>query len=156
MSEPVTSKQQSKAKKPWYKRVWVWVIVVIVLLAIGGGASGDKGTNTGASKPKVSNADTSTPAAPESAKEKLTISNSVFQDKSYGLYQVDGEATNHDNVKHSATIKATFYDANGKIMGTASGAVNDIEPGQTKTFTLVGTDKVAGYTSMKVEVDTLL
>ena len=88
--------------------------------------------------------------------EKVTISNSVVQDKGYGIFGVAGEVTNNDNVKHSATLKATFYDADGKILGTASGAVNDVASGETKTFDLMTTDKVASYKNMKVQVDTLL
>lgn len=72
------------------------------------------------------------------------------------LKQVVGEVTNNDSGQHSATLKATFYDANGKILGTASGAVNDVAPGETKTFTLITSDNVTGYKDMKVQVDTLL
>jgi hypothetical protein len=42
----------------------------------------------------------------------------------------DNEATNNDSASHTATLKATF--------------------------SLLGTDKVTGYASMKVQVDTLL
>lgn len=72
------------------------------------------------------------------------------------MNQVDGEITNNDSGKHSATLKATFYATDGKIMGTATGAVNDVAPGETKTFSLMTTDSISGYATMKVQVDTLL
>ena len=85
----------------------------------------------------------------------MTIFNSVYSE-SYGMGKVDGEIKNNDSVKHSAFLKATFYDANNKIMGTASGAVNEVVPGETKTFTLVASGTVTGYSSMKVQIDTLM
>jgi len=67
-----------------------------------------------------------------------------------------GEVTDNDSVKHSATLKATFYAEDGSILGTASGAMNEVAPGETKTFTLIGNDEIAGYKEMKVQIDTLL
>ena len=76
--------------------------------------------------------------------------------KGYGFGKVVGEIKNNDSVKHSATIKATSYDASGKIVGTASGAVNDVTTGETKTFELLSTDDVSAHATMKVAADTLL
>lgn len=70
--------------------------------------------------------------------------------------KVVGEAKNTDDRKHTAVLKATFYDAAGKILGTASGVVSDVEPGDTKTFELGTTDDVSKYATMKVAVDSLL
>ena len=143
--------------KPWYKRFWVWLIIVIVLIGLGG-AAGNKSntenvTNSNSDKTSTSNSPSS---STETAKEKMTIKNSTVTDKGYGMNQVDGEITNNDSGKHSATLKATFYAADGKIMGTATGAVNDVAPGETKTFSLMTTDSISGYANMKVQVDTLL
>ena len=143
--------------KPWYKKWWVWVIVVVVLIGLGG-AAGNKSntenvTNSNSDKTSTSNSSSS---STETAKEKMTIKNSTVTDKGYGMNQVDGEITNNDSGKHSATLKATFYAADGKIMGTATGAVNDVAPGETKTFSLMTTDSISGYANMKVQVDTLL
>ena len=124
-------------------------IIVVSAIAAGGNKSN---TNTVPN----SNSDANAPASQtQSQKEKLTIKNSTFSDAN-GLKQVVGEITNNDSGQHSATLKATFYDANGKILGTASGAVNEIAPGETKTFTLITADNVTGYKDMKVQVDTLL
>lgn len=131
-----------------------------VFIVIAGAASGNKSnTNTVPnSNSDKTNSDTKTTDTKKSepAKEKLTIKNSVASDKNYGMIQVDGEVTNNDSTEHSATLKATFYDADSKILGTASGAVNDLALGETKTFSLMSTDKIDGYKDMKVQVDTLL
>ena len=149
----------TKDKKPVFKKWWFWVIVVIVLIGLGG-AAGNKSntenvTNSNSDKTSTSNSSSSS-SSTETAKEKMTIKNSTVTDKGYGMNQVDGEITNNDNGKHSATLKATFYAADGKIMGTATGAVNDVAPGETKTFSLMTTDSISGYANMKVQVDTLL
>lgn len=150
---------KERQTKPWYKRFWVWLIIVIVLIGLGG-AAGNKSntenvTNSNSDKTSTSNSSSSS-SSTETAKEKMTIKNSTVTDKGYGMNQVDGEITNNDSGKHSATLKATFYAADGKIMGTATGAVNDVAPGETKTFSLMTTDSISGYANMKVQVDTLL
>lgn len=149
----------TKDKKPVFKKWWFWVIVVVVLIGLGG-AAGNKSntenvTNSNSDKTSTSNSSSSS-SSTETAKEKMTIKNSTVTDKGYGMNQVDGEITNNDSGKHSATLKATFYAADGKIMGTATGAVNDVAPGETKTFSLMTTDSISGYANMKVQVDTLL
>lgn len=150
---------KNNSKKAWYKKWWVWVLIVIVI-SIGASAAGNKSntdTVPNSNSDKTNSSDRSdTTNKTESTKEKLTIKNSVASDKGYGLTQVNGEVTNNDSIQHSATLKATFYDANGKILGTASGAVNDLAPGETKTFSLTSADKIEGYEDMKVQVDTLL
>jgi hypothetical protein len=144
----------AETKKPMWKRWWFWALTVIVLAVISSSASGNKDSNTQTVTADQSPAATTATATPKT--ETLTITNSTYTAQGSGLYKVDGEVKNNDSSEHSATLKATFYDADGKIMGTASGAVNNIAAGDTKTFTLIGTDKVSGYKTMKVQVDTLL
>ena len=66
--------------------------------------------------------------------------------------ELHAEATNHDSIEHSATIKATFYGAEGRIVGTSDGLVNQLRPGRTKTFSLQG---VPDHARAKVEVETM-
>lgn len=97
-------------------------------------------------------------AKPE-IKEKLTISNTKVNTITFGDsidFDIVGEVKNNDSIQHSATIKATFYDEASKIIGTAAGAVNDVQPGETKTFNLMTLDNLSGYKNYKVQVDTLL
>jgi hypothetical protein len=66
--------------------------------------------------------------------------------------ELHAEATNHDTAEHSATIKATFYGANGMIVGTADGLVNQLRPGATKTLSM---QAIPDHDRVKVEVDTI-
>lgn len=56
----------------------------------------------------------------------------------------------------SAILGAAFYDANGTVMGRASGSVNRLAAHQAKSFWLRVSNDVSGYASMKVEVDCVL
>ncbi len=140
----------------WFGRHKVLTVILALvgfgIIASAAGSSSNTETVSNSNSDKTAT-QASTTAEPKA--EKITIKNSVYSEVS-GLKQVVGEATNNDTRVHSATIKATFYDAGGKILGTATGAVNEIAPGDTKTFTLVTLDSVAGYKDMKVQVDTLL
>ena len=149
-------------KKNWFARHKI-LSVIIALVVIGGIAGAASGGKSNTETVKSSNSDTSTSKSADTTStssssadsEKMTISNSTYSADN-GLYQVTGEIKNNDSSQHSATLKATFYDASGKITGTASGAVNEVAPGETKTFTLLSTTDVTGYANMKVQVDTLL
>lgn len=132
-------------------KITLGVVGGIILIAAVAG-SGDK-SNT--QSVPGSNNNASQQNAQQPAAEKMTIKNSTYQEAN-GLKEVVGEVTNNDTGKHSATIKATFYDASGKILGTAVGAVNDVAPNETKTFNLLTNDDVSGHKDMKVQVDTLL
>ena len=125
----------------------------IVIVAIAGAGNKSNTQTVPNSNSDKTATQSSTPTEPQ--KEKLTIKNSNYSEAN-GLKQVVGEVTNNDSGKHSATLKATFYGPNGEIMGTATGAVNDVAPNETKTFTLITMDNVTGYKDMKVQVDTLL
>lgn len=127
---------------------------IIVISAIAA-SSGNKSNTQSVPNSNSDTTNTAPAQQSEAQKEKLTIKNSTYSEAN-GLKQVVGEVTNNDTGVHSATLKATFYDASGKILGTASGAVNEVAAGETKTFTLITADNVTGYKDMEVQVDTLL
>lgn len=100
-----------------------------------------------------------TPAAPAPTSAsrptpKITVSNYDVAPGGYGT-EVQGEATNNDTVEHTASLKATFYDENGKILGTADGIVTQLAPDETKTFTLISTSTVPQHARLKVQVDAI-
>lgn len=134
-------------------KVILIVVGIFIILAVAGSAMNTKEAVNNTNP--TSNSAQTTPEPAPAPKEKMTIKNTTFKPGST-LNEVVGEITNNDTVQHTATIKATFYDANNKILGTASGSVNEVAPSQTKTFNLITMDKVEGYKEMKVEVDTLL
>jgi len=89
-------------------------------------------------------------ATPTTGLDGITIANISVLAGSLGK-ELHAEATNHDTVEHSATIKATFYGANGRIVGTADGLVNQLRAGGTKTFSM---QSIPDHDRAKVEVDT--
>jgi hypothetical protein len=111
---------------------------------------------------KVAPFSTSSPEAKNSSfgqtrrHEKLTLQIGEPKGNGIGGYSVVGEATNNDVIARSASLTATFYGSDRTVIGTASGVVMQLEPGETKTFTLMTNDDVAGYAEKKVQIDTLL
>jgi TIR domain len=107
---------------------------------------------TAAAAPPATMPSAPPPAASSRSPAKITVDNYAVVPNGYGT-EVQGEATNNDTVDHTAFLKATFYDASGKIVGTADGVVNQLAPGETKTFTLVSTNAIRQYARLKVQVD---
>jgi hypothetical protein len=90
------------------------------------------------------------------AKEVLTIFNTSIKRPGFGVTSVLGEVTNNSASIQSANLRATFYAADGSIVGTAYGSVIGVQPGQTKTFELVSMDDLKGAEKYKVGIDVLV
>jgi len=88
--------------------------------------------------------------------ERITLTNIFVQEGSRGRYKISGDATNNGRIELSAILGATFYDAGGTLIGTASGSVNRLAARQTTTFWLRVSSDVSGYAAMKVQVDCVL
>lgn len=71
------------------------------------------------------------------------------------LTTVDVEVTNRDSTAHSFTVQAAFLKGD-QLLSVASGAVNDLAAGQTKTATLISVGSVTGYDKVLLAVDTLV
>ena len=63
------------------------------------------------------------------------------------------EVTNSDSAPHTLTVQAALYKS-GNLIGIATGAINDLVAGQTKTATLLGA--VTGADDIKLAVDTVV
>lgn len=63
---------------------------------------------------------------------------------------VNVEVTNNDSAQHSMTVQAVFTQG-GQLVGVATGAVNELAPGQTKTATLMGQGQLVGDVTVAVE-----
>jgi hypothetical protein len=88
--------------------------------------------------------------------EQITLTNIMVQEGSRGRYKISGEAINNSCTELNAILAATFYDANGAVMGSASGSVNRVAACQTKTFWLRVSNDVSGYAVLNVKVDCIL
>lgn len=59
-------------------------------------------------------------------------------------------------VRKCSILAATFYDAGGAVMGSASGSVNRLAARQIKTFWMRVSNDVSGYAEMRMHVDCVL
>ena len=66
--------------------------------------------------------------------------------------EVDGtvQNTGHDRYPYDVTLTATFYDNAGNAVGQAQGTAEDILPGMTRPFVLLGQVDSAKYSRMVV------
>jgi hypothetical protein len=88
--------------------------------------------------------------------EQITLADITVQEGSRGRYKICGDAINNCDTELSAILGATFYDANGTVLATASGSVSRLAARQTRLFWLRVSRDVSGYNSMKVRVDCIL
>lgn len=137
--------------KPIYKRWWFWAGIVLIIIIIGAVSGGnDKDPKTAEDGDKTGN-------KKESAEKKPVIEfSNVVVKSSYGTTVVAGEAVNNDDQAHSFTIKVSFYDEAGKLLGTAIGAMNDLNGGESKIFTAMGSEDYTNAAQYKVQVDTMI
>ncbi len=91
---------------------------------------------------------------PDTAKISIDES-SIFVERTKYSTTVYCNVSNDGSAWNGASLKATFKDASGTIVGTASGYVNDIGPGKKKPVYLYSSDKVSADSTLKVEVDTI-
>jgi len=67
--------------------------------------------------------------------------------------EVDGMVQNagKDRYPFDVSLSATFYDSAGKVIGQAQGTAEDVLPGMTHTFVLIGQVDSAKYSRMMVK-----
>ncbi|MGH2494809.1 MAG: FxLYD domain-containing protein [Ktedonobacteraceae bacterium] len=72
--------------------------------------------------------------------------------------EVDGtlQNTSHsDHFPYDVTVIATFYNSTGTVVGQAGGVAEDVYPGMTRPFTLIGQVDNTQYSHMVVTVISL-
>ena len=85
----------------------------------------------------------------------IEFTNIVLNDN-LGMLTIDGEAKNNDASEHSFTLSVGLYDSNNKLLGVATGAVNDIGAGETMTFSAISTENPENIKTYKAFVDTIV
>lgn len=118
------------------------IIIIGIIAAITGGG---KGGGTTTKNPETKNA----------TKPDIEFSNVVLQSQ-MGITSVIGEAVNNDSQARSFTLKVSFYDKDKKLLGSAVGAINDLNGGETKIFSAMATEDYTNADSYKVQVDTMV
>lgn len=74
-------------------------------------------------------------------------------DSRFGWDVVAEVENSGDNTISAAVFTVTFTDSSGKRIGTASGSVSDLGPGDTKTIQFTTLDELDGYAGIKFQVD---
>lgn len=176
------AEQYRKEKRSIFKRWWFWVLLILLILILGN-LFGDNNENQEPTPQEQANvpedinqndivdeedpeeepveneepdeSDEEEPNDTETQTEDVSFSNVLVQ-SDMGMTMVYGEVTNNDTKAHSFTVKVSFYDNNESLIGTATGAVNDLNGGETKIFSAIGTDDVSNAVSQKVQVDTMV
>ena len=72
--------------------------------------------------------------------------------------EVDGTLQNGsstDRFPYDVTVIATFYNSAGNVIGQAGGVAEDVYPGMTRPFTLIGQVDITRYSHMVVAVVSL-
>lgn len=67
--------------------------------------------------------------------------------------EVDGTVQNmgKDRYPFDVSLSATFYDSAGKVIGQAQGTAEDVLPGMTRPFVLIGQVDSAKYSRMTLK-----
>ncbi len=67
-------------------------------------------------------------------------------------FQVTGQVRNMDKLQHDIYLQATLKDASGKVVGIARGLADNVQGGQTVTFTIQGIAKQPTWTTVSVVI----
>jgi hypothetical protein len=134
------------------KRIIIATVSVGVLLA-GCGSTGG-GSTPVETKPvggTSADADGSSAAPAESGDWKFS---KVVSKTAYGTTTATMRATNTTGDRRSAFFTVTYFNKAGDILGTASGAANDVPANKTVTVQLISTDNVNLKQVAKTEIQT--
>lgn len=86
--------------------------------------------------------------------DKITFLDVQTKEGMFG-WEASCEVRNNDSKDYKSIIfKATYYDSAGTRLGTATGIVNDLKKGDTRTVNMITTDNLSGFTKIKFQVDT--
>ena len=138
------------------KTLTVLLALSLALALLAGCAS----TGTGASAAASTSAAAGESAAPSASTSGNTSGDIAFGNilatTNAGMTTVYGEAVNGGSKAASFTLKVSFYDKDSKLLGTAVGAVNELNGGDTTIFAAMAAEDFSKADSYKVQVDTNL
>lgn len=72
-----------------------------------------------------------------------------------GITEIVGEVKNKDLVACSFRATITFYNKSDKILGTAKTFVENLKPGESKTFDTNALEDYSGYKNYKIQIDSI-
>jgi len=104
--------------------------------------------------------DSRDPAAPRPAsgvdrieQGGIAVSAQGIKGNGAGSFIARGRVVNNSASSKTVTVTTTYFDERDEILGTATGMVNAIAPGQTKTIELISFDNLERYHSQSVQID---
>lgn len=83
----------------------------------------------------------------------IKATNAVVQKDSHGMTELMVDITNVYNQPVSGPISVTFYDHNGRAMGSAKATVGALAPGATRAVSLMADKYLGDYGHYKVNSD---
>lgn len=84
---------------------------------------------------------------------KLVFDNFSVLEGRFGSHSVHGEVTSEESATMTLFLSATFYGQERQVLGTASDVVSSLASGKMMTFKLTTRDKVDGWATVRVQVD---
>lgn len=150
---------ETKKKKSLFKRWWFWVIVILVII-IAAASRGDKlepdENSTSSQISDTTTADEKTAVNTEKKSNPTITFQNIVLSSSLGSTIVYGEAKNEGDKACSFTLKVSFYNKENKLLGTAVGAINDLNGGSINLFTALASEDYSDADNYKVQVDTMI
>jgi hypothetical protein len=143
---------------------WLVLACCILLALVGlaacgnGGNSGNSNTTTTGSQTTQSSTLTGTKATTTTTQNNNHISLAELIGQPTAKitkgadFQVTGQVKNMDKLQHDIYLQATLKDASGKIVGIARGLADNVQGGQTATFTIQGITKAPTWTTVSVVI----
>ncbi|MDU5080288.1 FxLYD domain-containing protein [uncultured Tissierella sp.] len=123
------------------KTLAILVGFLLVISMVGCSTSGTSGKSAETDSPKSSNS--------------IEFENIVLK-TDMGMTTVIGEAINNDSKAHSFTFKISFYDEGDKLLGSAVGAINNLNGGEMRIFNAIATEDYSQASSYKAQVDAMV
>lgn len=80
------------------------------------------------------------------------ISDVYIRDVGGGVTDVRGTLENTDTIPHNAIVTFVFLDNKNNVIGTASGGITSLQPGQSQTVSALVTYDISAYKNVAVRV----
>lgn len=138
-----------------------FVLICCALLAlIGLAACGSSNTTSGSGSQQTTksstSANTGTTTTTTQNKNHISLAELIGQPTAKltqgASFQVTGQVKNMDKLQHDIYLQATLKDASGKVVGIARGLADNVQGGQTATFTIQGITKVPTWATLSVVI----
>lgn len=151
-------KQQLAVMRSRSGAFWFVLACCVLFSLIGLAACGNSGTTNASGSKQATKS--STPAQISATTTTTQNNNHVSLAELVGQptakltqgidFQVTGQVKNMDKLQHNIYLQATLKDASGKVVGIARGLADNVQGGQTATFTIQGIVRQSTWATISV------